>query len=67
VNAWFVGVDTVLIAYGTGELFEWNTGTDAWEAYACTVAGRNLTKAEWSELFPHRTYRKTCASFPPGT
>jgi hypothetical protein len=46
VNAWFTGVDTVLIAYGTGELFEWNTGGDAWEAHACAVAGRNFTKVE---------------------
>jgi hypothetical protein len=36
----------VLLAYDTGEIFEWDPRPDAWEAYACKVAGRNLTQAE---------------------
>ena len=39
---------------------------DAWEAYACKVAGRNLTTAEWAELFPGQAYRVTCPDFPAG-
>ena len=66
VQAWYIGPGRVLIAYTTGELFEWDTSGDAWEAHACTVAGRNLTKTEWSELFPGRPYRVTCPQFPAG-
>lgn len=32
----------------------------AWEAAACRVAGRNLTRAEWSEFLPGRPYRTFC-------
>jgi WD40 repeat protein/class 3 adenylate cyclase len=65
-NAWFIGPSRVLIAYATGELFEWDTSGDAWEAHACAVSGRNFTKAEWAELFPNRSYRVTCPQYPAG-
>ena len=32
----------------------------AWEAEACRVAGRNLTRAEWNEFLPGRPYRRFC-------
>jgi WD40 repeat protein len=67
VRAWFVGPGKVLIAYATGELFEWDTRGDAWERHACAVAGRNFTKIEWAELFPGQAYRVTCTQFPAGT
>ena len=66
VQAWFVGANKVLIAYPTGELFEWDTSGDRWEAHACGVAGRNFTRAEWAELFHDRPYRSTCPQFPVG-
>jgi hypothetical protein len=66
VHAWFVGPGRVLIAATTGEMFEWDTSGDAWEAHARAVAGRNLTTAEWAELFPDRPYRSTCDQFPAG-
>jgi len=66
-QAWFAGPDPVLIAYGSGELYEWNTNPQAWEQYACSVAGRNLTTAEWAGLFPDRSYRATCPAYPAGT
>ena len=56
----------MLIVDDTGEVFEWDPRPDAWEAYACKVAGRNLTKAEWAELFPDQAYRVTCPEFPAG-
>jgi WD40 repeat protein len=31
-----------------------------WLAYACVVAGRNLTRDEWSTYLPERPYRPTC-------
>jgi WD40 repeat protein/class 3 adenylate cyclase len=66
VRASFVADGRLLITYDTGEVFEWNPRPDAWETHACTVAGRNLTKAEWAELFPEQPYRVTCRDFPAG-
>ena len=45
----------------------WDLSTRAWVAAACSVAGRNLTAAEWNtyigDLGP---YRDTCAGYPSG-
>jgi hypothetical protein len=37
---------------------------NTWEQFACRVAGRNLTRAEWHDVLPNRAYRPTC---PAGT
>ena len=66
VKAWFTGPNRVLIAYASGDVLQWDPRPDAWEAYACRVAGRNFTTAEWSELFPDRPYQKTCPQLPAG-
>ncbi len=66
VRASFLGADRVLIVYDTGEVLEWDPRPQAWEAHACRVAGRNLTKAEWAELFPGQAYRRTCPDFAAG-
>jgi WD40 repeat protein len=44
----------------------WPTSVEAWERHACAVAGRNLTREEWSRFVTGRSYAKTCAEFPPG-
>ena len=66
VRASFVTADRVLIVDDTGQILEWDPRPSSWEAYACRVAGRNLTKAEWAELVPGRAYRATCRDFPTG-
>jgi WD40 repeat protein len=66
VQARFVTDARVLIFYATGEVFEWDPTPDAWETYACAVADRNLTKEEWAELFPNRSYRVTCPQYRAG-
>ncbi|MEP6658845.1 MAG: AAA family ATPase [Acidimicrobiales bacterium] len=66
VRASFLAADRLLIVYDTGESFEWDPRADSWEAYACAVSGRNLTQAEWEELFPGKGYRVTCPEFPAG-
>ena len=43
---------------------EWPMNLNTWEQFACRVAGRNLTPAEWHEVLPNRAYRPTC---PAGT
>ncbi len=32
-----------------------------WLALACTIAGRDLTRAEWARYLPGRAYRSVCA------
>ena len=67
VRASFVDAGRLLIFYDTGEIFEWDPRPDTWEAHACRVAGRNLTRSEWADLFPGERYRRTCPQYPAGT
>jgi WD40 repeat protein len=43
-----------------GGAFTWPTTLAAWEHRACALAGRNLTKAEWSELVGGPRYSTVC-------
>jgi WD40 repeat protein len=53
--------DTVLIAplWG-GSVFEWDTRPDHAVEFACRVAGRDFTEAEWAEHFGDRPYQPIC-------
>jgi WD40 repeat protein len=43
----------------------WKLDPDMWLATACRAAGRNMTKAEWTEyLGPAEPYRPTCPYWP---
>jgi WD40 repeat protein len=39
---------------------QWPTDVESWVAFACQVAGRDLTPAEWRDLLPNRSYRHVC-------
>ena len=39
---------------------EWPMDVRTWERYACQVAGRDLTRAEWADLLPNRPYQRLC-------
>jgi WD40 repeat protein len=39
---------------------QWPMSVGAWERYACQVAGRNLTQAEWRAVLPNRAYVRVC-------
>jgi WD40 repeat protein/DNA-binding SARP family transcriptional activator len=43
---------------GTGVI--WNVAPSAWEAHACAVARRTLTRAEWADFLGGRTYEPVC-------
>jgi WD40 repeat protein len=43
---------------GTGVL--WPVASRAWEARACRVAHRSLTRDEWRAVLPDRSYRAVC-------
>ena len=40
----------------------WNVDPVAWDAQACRVAHRDLTRGEWSDFLGHRRYHSVCAS-----
>jgi WD40 repeat protein len=44
----------------------WDLDPERWEASACRIAGRNLSRAEWDQYLPGRPYEKTCPQWAPG-
>jgi WD40 repeat protein len=50
----------LLIEY-LADAAQWPLKVGAWEHYACQVAGRNLTRAEWRAVLPNRSYMRVCA------
>ena len=50
----------VLGVFQSGTGIVWNVDPAAWKAKACTVAGRNLTRAEWTEFLGGRSYHNVC-------
>lgn len=54
------GSDIVTIAAYDGKTYQWDTRIDRTLAYACAMAGRNLTAGEWTQAFGDRPYEKTC-------
>jgi hypothetical protein len=43
---------------GRGSL--WDIQPQSWARRACEVAGRSLTRAEWNDALPERTYAPAC-------
>jgi WD40 repeat protein len=50
-----------LLIYYDADAAQWPTDVGTWERFACQVAGRDLTRAEWRELLPNRPYRHVCS------
>jgi WD40 repeat protein len=50
----------LLVVDDHGNGFTWPTSLPAWEQRACTVAGRNLTRAEWTRYLPGHPYTRVC-------
>jgi WD40 repeat protein len=51
---------TIVVATPDGAVYTWDTRVEHWIEFACRVAGRNLTDAEWRDTFGDRPYRETC-------
>lgn len=51
---------TLIVAAYSGRVFSWDPSIDHAVAFACRVAGRDLTREEWSAEFPDRPFRSTC-------
>ncbi len=56
----------LLVASADGRIFTVDTRTTTWLERACSIAGRNLTQAEWNQFFPSRPYQLTCPQWPAG-
>ena len=50
----------LLVVDDHGNGFTWPTSLAAWEQRACTIAGRNLTRAEWTQYLPGHSYTRVC-------
>ena len=38
----------------------WDVAPEAWKRHACRVAGRELTRQEWTDALPGQPYRTVC-------
>jgi DNA-binding SARP family transcriptional activator/WD40 repeat protein len=61
------GSSGLIIAARDGRTWTADTRTDTWAKRACTIAGRNLTRAEWTRFFPSRPYHAACPQWPAGS
>jgi class 3 adenylate cyclase/WD40 repeat protein/tRNA A-37 threonylcarbamoyl transferase component Bud32 len=52
--------DGELLIVLPGNAVQWPTDVGTWERFACGAVGRNLTRAEWAELLPNRSYQRVC-------
>lgn len=53
--------ETVLIAStGNGPVWRWNIGVEHALEFACRIAGRDFTEAEWAAHFPGRPFVSVC-------
>jgi DNA-binding SARP family transcriptional activator/WD40 repeat protein len=53
--------DKVVAVDARGRAFAYELRADAWERRACVVAGRTLTREEWTKYLAGRSYRPACS------
>ena len=49
-----------------GRAYRWDIRPSSWERHACAVAGRTLTRTEFSDALPGRAYEPACATIGHG-
>ena len=54
--------DYLLAITSAGQANRWDARPSAWAQRACAVAGRTLTRAEWNDALPGRTYAPACTT-----
>ena len=60
-GAQFIGDShDVAIASYDGRVYRWDTDLDRALEYACQMAGRDLTEAEWAQFLPTQPYQSVC-------
>jgi WD40 repeat protein len=50
----------LVVLYDNGTALVWDVDPDRWKERACAVASRTLTREEWEELLPRRSYQPAC-------
>jgi WD40 repeat protein/DNA-binding SARP family transcriptional activator len=53
---------TLVTAFEDGTVLLWAVDPTSWPRRACALAGRRLTKQEWSDFLPGRPYKPSCGS-----
>ena len=51
-----------LLLVGVSNAVQWPLDVRTWERFACHVAGRQLTRAEWTDVLPDRPYERVCGT-----
>jgi DNA-binding SARP family transcriptional activator/WD40 repeat protein len=59
--AFIRGGTHIATVYDSGQGYAWDVTPSSWAHFACAVAGRTLTRAEWQEALPGRDYSPACA------
>jgi WD40 repeat protein/DNA-binding SARP family transcriptional activator len=63
VAAAFVNNGNSLVTlYDNGQGYEWDIQPQSWARRACQIAGRTLTRSEWNNALPERTYAPACVA-----
>jgi hypothetical protein len=50
----------LLATTASGHGYRWDIRPSSWIRRACAIAGRNLTRTEWSDALPGRDYAPVC-------
>ena len=58
--AYAAGGTRLIVVYDDGTGFAWPVAAADWERHACAVAGRNLTREEWTRFVTDRDYEQIC-------
>jgi WD40 repeat protein len=53
---------TIAATDATARVWLYRAGLRGWEAYACQLAARNLTRAEWTKFVSGQPYRRICSA-----
>jgi WD40 repeat protein len=54
------GGNRLAAVYDNGTALVWDVDPEHWKKRACAVVGRPLTREEWEELLPRRSYQPAC-------
>jgi WD40 repeat protein len=60
--AFIDGGRRLVTLHDNGRGYLWDIQPRSWARRACAVAGRTLTRAEWNDALPERTYAPACAA-----
>jgi WD40 repeat protein len=61
IQARFDASGNYLVALNqNGAALVWDVNPDRWKQRACAIVGRPLTRDEWEELLPDRSYQPAC-------